>query len=121
MSGRTVRMGALALGLACAAGADAAATASPSKVTGVVNLNKASPAELALLPGVKEKAVAKILAHREKHPFTRVEDLVNVKGFNKRKYEQIKPHLSVGGDTTIKKAVKQVKKRAAPKKQTQNP
>lgn len=116
---RAVAMGILAIGLLCGAHAQAAKGASASKVTGVVNLNKASAEELKMLPGVKEKAVASIVAHREKHPFSRVEELVNVKGFSKKRYERIKPFLAVGGDTTIRRLEKKVVRKAERKVEKQ--
>jgi competence protein ComEA len=114
---RAMTMGILGIGLVCGAQA-LASKGSSTNVTGVVNLNKASEEELKMLPGVKERAAANIVAHREKHPFTRVEELVNVKGFSKKRYERIKPFLTVGGDTTIRrlerKAARQIKKAVAP-------
>lgn len=81
-------------------------------------MNTATPEQLKLLPGVKGKAVAEILAHRAKQPFTRPEELVKVKGFSKKRYERVKPFIAVRGDTTIKVAERLVKKaaRAAEKK-----
>ena len=109
---RAVAMGILGLGVLCGGHAQAAKGASASKVSGVVNLNKASAEELKMLPGVKEKAVASIVAHREKHPFFRVEELVNVKGFSKKRYERIKPFLAVGGDTTIRRLERKAVRKA---------
>lgn len=72
------------------------------KLTGVVNLNQATPAQLDLLPGVGEKAAQRIVAHRQKQPFSRAEELVKVKGFGKKKYERLKPYLAVQGATTLR-------------------
>ncbi len=72
-----------------------------AKLSGVANLNQASPSQLDLLPGVGEKAAKKIVAYREKTPFKRVEELVRVKGFGKKKFEKLKPYLSVTGPTTL--------------------
>jgi competence protein ComEA len=88
---------ALALALLVAVPAWAA-----KKVSGVANLNNATPAQLVLLPGVGEKAAARIVEHRKKTPFTRVEELVKVKGFGKKKFDKLKPHLAVSGATTLK-------------------
>jgi len=71
-------------------------------VTGVVNLNTATASQLDELPGVGEAAVKRILEHRHKTPFKRIEELVKVKGFGKKKFEKLKPHLAVTGPTTIK-------------------
>jgi competence protein ComEA len=71
-------------------------------VTGTANLNNATAAQLDLLPGVGEKAAKEILAYRAKQPFQRVEDLVKVKGFGKKRFEKVKPFISIIGATTIK-------------------
>jgi competence protein ComEA len=108
---RALSVGLLLMGFLIAPGSPEAKRREHSgMVTGVVNLNKASPAQLEMLPGVKAKAAEKIIAHREKQPFSRVEELVNVKGFSKRRFERLKPFLSVAGETTIKveKAAKKV-------------
>ncbi|CAM4498664.1 helix-hairpin-helix domain-containing protein [Corallococcus exiguus] len=70
---------------------------------GVVNLNEATAAELDLLPGVGEKAAQRILEHRKKRPFGRVEELVRVKGFGKKKFLKLRAHLALTGPTTLKK------------------
>ncbi len=88
---------ALCLALFIAAPVEAA-----QKVTGVVNLNTATEAQLDALPGVGEKAAQRIIEHRKKTPFKRVEELVKVKGFGKKKFEKLKPHLAVTGDSTLK-------------------
>jgi competence protein ComEA len=71
-------------------------------MTGVLNLNSANAAQLDQLPGVGEKAVARIIEHRKKTPFTRPEELVKVKGFGKKKFEKLKPFLTLKGPTTLK-------------------
>jgi competence protein ComEA len=68
----------------------------------VVNLNEATDVELDRLPGVGMKAVERILAHRQKQPFQRVEELVRVKGFGKKKFQKLKPYLSLKGPSTLK-------------------
>lgn len=77
------------------------AKAPPKVVTGTANLNQASVQQLELLPGVGEKAAKKIVAHREKAPFARVEELVKVKGFGKKRLEKLRPYLSVSGPSTL--------------------
>jgi competence protein ComEA len=70
-------------------------------VSGVLNLNAASAAQLDQLPGVGEKAAARIIEYRKKTPFTRPEEIVKVKGFGKKKFEKLKSHLAVSGATTL--------------------
>lgn len=78
-----------------------------AQLTGVVNLNTASAAELDLLPGVGEKAARDIIAFRAKQPFRRIEDLVRVKGFGKKRFDKLKAHLAVIGNTTLQRVGKQ--------------
>ncbi len=81
----------------------AAKRKSPAKVlSGTVNLNTATAAQLDQLPGVGQKAAERILAHRSKTPFARTEELVKVKGFGKKKFDKLKAHLAVSGPTTLK-------------------
>ena len=71
------------------------------ELNGKLNLNEATASQLDLLPGVGEKAAEKIIAHRKKTPFKRIEELVKVKGFGKKKFEKLKPYLSVSGETNL--------------------
>ncbi|MDP3154147.1 MAG: helix-hairpin-helix domain-containing protein [Archangium sp.] len=77
------------------------------EVSGVVNLNTASAQQLDLLPGIGEKAAKRIIEHRSKTPFGKVEDLRKVKGFGAKKLEKLKSFLTTSGPTTV--AVKKVK------------
>lgn len=101
---RWLVMAAMAVGLVVGlAPADAEARKAKSRVelSGVLNLNQATASQLDLLPGVGEKAAEKIIAHRKKSPFKRIEELVRVKGFGKKKFARLKPHLTVTGPTTL--------------------
>jgi competence protein ComEA len=102
VSARTFAV-AVALALALVGtGADAKGKGG-AKVSGVVNLNQATAAQLDLLPGVGAKAAQAIITYREKHKFTRIEELVKVKGFGKKRFAKLKPYLSVQGETTLQK------------------
>jgi competence protein ComEA len=93
------------LGLALAlVGSDAEAKGrkGAAKVSGVVNLNQATVAQLDLLPGVGAKAAQAIVTYREKQKFTRIEELVKVKGFGKKRFAKLKPFLAVQGETTLR-------------------
>jgi competence protein ComEA len=78
----------------------ASAHAAP-KLTGLLNLNQATATQLDLLPGVGEKVAQRIITYRDKTPFRRVEELVKVKGFGKKRFEKLRPYLSVTGATTL--------------------
>lgn len=68
---------------------------------GKVNVNTASVQMLDMLPGVGLKAAQRIVAQREKRPFRRPEELVKVKGFGRKKFQRIRPYVSVQGPTTL--------------------
>ncbi len=71
----------IVLTFASAAFADAA-PAGDSSPAGVVNINTADAAQLALLPRVGEKAAARIIEYRTQHgPFKKASELMQVKGF----------------------------------------
>ncbi len=96
-------------------GAGAAFAGKPvmkKQLTGVVNINTASAAQLDLLPGVGEKAAKRIIEHRSKTPFTKVDDLRKVKGFGAKKLEKLKGFLTTSGPTTA--SLKKVKVEARP-------
>lgn len=87
------------------------------QLTGTVNLNTATAAQLDLLPGVGVKAAKQIIEHRQKAPFAKVEEIVKVKGFGKKKFDRMKPYLAVSGETTLKaqkSAAPPVQARSAP-------
>lgn len=61
-----------------------------------VNINKATQADLQLLPGIGESTAAKIIEHREKNgKFNSTEDIKNVSGIGDAKYENIKDYISI--------------------------
>jgi competence protein ComEA len=99
--------------------ADAAPAASSS--SGVVNINTADVAQLALLPRVGDKAAARIIEYRTQHgPFKKTSDLMQVKGFGEKTYERIAPYIAVEGKTTLTAKVKSPGTRRA-KKQPATP
>ncbi|MGD8199849.1 helix-hairpin-helix domain-containing protein [Ornithinimicrobium sp. W1679] len=64
----------------------------------VVDLNRATQAELEELPGVGPVTAGRILAWRDEHgAFTVPEELLEVSGIGERTFEQLQPHVTVGG------------------------
>jgi competence protein ComEA len=104
VSGRMPGVLAVILGLVLLGpgAAEAANAKMRTQYSGVVNLNEATVAQLDLLPGVGAKAAQRIVSWREKRAFKRVEELVRVKGFGKKRFLKLKPHLALQGPTTLK-------------------
>lgn len=69
-------------------------------VDGVVNLNTAPAAVLALLPGVGPSKAAAIVGYRTRRPFRTVDELVRIKGIGRKMVRRLRPHLAVAGPTT---------------------
>jgi competence protein ComEA len=71
----------------------AAGVAGPSAP---LDLNTASAEQLDALPGVGEVTAGRILAYRSAHPFTTVDELLEVPGIGQRRFEQLKDLVTVG-------------------------
>ena len=73
------------------------------KITGVVNVNTASAAELEMLPGIgASRAKAVIEAREAKGGFKSLDDLLAVKGIGEASLAKLRPHLTLEGKTTAK-------------------
>jgi competence protein ComEA len=66
-----------------------------SKLTGPINLNRATGDELRLLPGIGPKMSERILEERARGPFKSVEDLRRVSGIGAKTLERLRPYLTV--------------------------
>jgi competence ComEA-like helix-hairpin-helix protein len=69
-------------------------------MAGVLNVNRATVAELQLLPGIGKGRAEKIVERREKKPFSSLEDLGRIKGLHAL-VQRLRPHLAVSGDSTL--------------------
>lgn len=79
------------------------AAASKAQITGVVNINTATVEQLVLLPGVGPALAGRIVEYRERRKFTEAAHLRRVKGIGRAKFEKMKDHVIVEGETTIKR------------------
>ena len=70
-------------------------------MTGVLNVNRATEAELRLLPGIGKKRAELIVEHRDKKPFTSLDDLARMKGM-RNLVHKLRANLAVTGDTTLR-------------------
>jgi competence protein ComEA len=61
-----------------------------------VNLNSATVAEIATLPGVGPKAAERIVEYRQKNGgFKKIEELMKVKGIGEKSFLKLKPLITV--------------------------
>src|SRR3954454_22055160 len=71
-------------------------------ITGIVNLNTADAAQLAMLPRVGAKAAQRIIDYRKEHGnFRKTSDLMQVKGFGEKSFEHDSPYVTCVGKTTL--------------------
>ena len=74
-----------------------AATGEEKKTSLPVNINTATVAELAELPGVGEVIAQRIVNHREKSgKFRKVEELLVIRGISRKKLEKLRPLITLG-------------------------
>jgi competence protein ComEA len=64
--------------------------------TDVINLNTASAAQIAALPGIGPKTADLIVQYREKNgSFKKIEEIMNVKGIGEKSFLKLKSRLTV--------------------------
>ena len=72
-------------------------TEDTGKITsGTININSAGISDLIRLPGIGEATANKIIAYRDENGgFKAIEEIINVSGIGKKKFETMKPFLAV--------------------------
>ena len=104
----------IALMIASIAGAAMADSASAAP-SGVVNINTADAAQLSYLPRVGAKAAQRILDYRAQHgAFHKTSDLMQVKGFGEKRFNQVSPYIAVEGKTTLTSKISSPRKSRKP-------
>ena len=89
----------------------AADNTSASSPSGVVNINTADVSQLQFLPRVGQKAAQRIIDYRTAHgPFQKATDLMQVKGFGSKTYEQLSTYIVLDGKTTLTQKVRSPRK-----------
>ena len=64
--------------------------------TEVVNLNSATAAQIAALPGIGVKTAELVVQYRRKNgPFKKIEEVMNVRGIGEKSFLKIKDRLTV--------------------------
>ncbi len=82
----------------------AAAAAAPA---GVVNVNTATTQQLELLPRVGPSVAQRIVDYRKENgKFGSLDDLMLVRGIGEASFAQLKPYLTLSGETTLSAKVK---------------
>jgi competence protein ComEA len=99
--------------LLCIMMLSAAISAQAADGRGVVNINKAGPDQLMLLPRIGPSVAQRIIDHRDKNgQFKSKEDLMLVRGIGEVTFTLIEPHITVSGETTLTEKVQVPKKNA---------
>ena len=75
----------------------------------VVNINTATAAELAFLPGIGPSKAEAIVKYRKNKPFKKIEQIMRVKGIGRKSFVAMRKHLNIDGTTTAKKKIKRTK------------
>ena len=60
-----------------------------------ININTASENELDALPGIGPAIARRIVEHRSSQPFTKIEDIMLVKGIGEKKFAKLKELITV--------------------------
>jgi competence protein ComEA len=72
-----------------------AGPATPGAAAAPLDLNTATVEQLDTLPGVGEVTAGRIVAYRSAHPFTTVDELLEVPGIGQRRFDQLKDLVTV--------------------------
>jgi comEA protein len=82
-----------------------AAAPAPAPRTEAVNLNTATPAQLASLPGVGSKTAQLIVEYRQKNGgFRKIEELMNVKGIGEKSFLRLRSLVTASGPVKPERA-----------------
>ena len=78
------------------AGANTGSSSSSSKITGKININTATAAQLDSLPGIGPVYAQRIVDYRVANgPFTSPEQIQNIKGIGPKTYEKFKDMITI--------------------------
>ncbi len=75
--------------------ATSSTTNGTAAISGPVNINTASAAELDTLPGIGPVTAGYIIDYRKKNPFKKKEDLMKISGISSAKYAKLKDLITI--------------------------
>jgi len=68
----------------------------PTKISGIVNINTGSEAELESLPGIGPSKAKAIIDYRQQNgPFVTIEDIEKVKGIGPKTFDSLKSKITI--------------------------
>ncbi len=68
----------------------------PASAAESINLNSATAAQIASLPGIGQKTAELVVQYRQKNgPFKKIEEIMNVRGIGEKSFLRIKDRLTV--------------------------
>lgn len=99
----------LVLGAALLAGGEAQASVGASvpalmaapQLDGKLNVNDATQKQWELLPGIGPATAKKLVDYRARKKFGATNQVMRIKGIGKKTYQQIKPFLTLEGETNL--------------------
>lgn len=96
-----------ALGILLVVSLLAPLAASAAASAGTVNVNTATAEQLQMLPRIGPSVAQRILEYRKENgKFASLDDLLLVRGIGEATFAQLKPYVSLSGDTTLSHKVK---------------
>jgi competence protein ComEA len=62
-----------------------------------IDINSASAEQLVVIPGIGKVMADRIIQFREEHgPFSKVEELLKIKGIGEKSLEKLRPYIKIG-------------------------
>lgn len=80
-----------------------AATTKKRTLEGRLNVNTATPEELALLPGIGPVVAQRVVEARMERPFERPWELTRVKGIGAKLFRKLEPYVQTSGENTLRR------------------